>query len=184
MGEPNDITLVTFESKKPQKIKSPSTTMDITLRDGSTHTINANVIPSITGTIYRGPIHIGSLQKGDHFLNQYDLADILPCKRESSTTDLLVVNDYYLDLVLSKKVEVQPGLYLLESKLGWILSGRTSVYAVKKQESNMLVLTYGTDIALETNLFTSVDKSLPVKANLEDLWNLEKIGINDSPVDP
>ena len=63
---------MTFGSKKPQKIKSPSTTIDITLRDGSTLTINANVIPSITGTIYRGPIHIGSLQKGDHFLNQYD----------------------------------------------------------------------------------------------------------------
>ena len=37
---------------------------------------------------------------------------------------------------------------------------------------------------LETNLFTSVDKSLHVKANLEDFWNLETIGINDSPVDP
>ena len=32
MGEPNDITLVTFESKKPQRIKSPSTTIGITLR--------------------------------------------------------------------------------------------------------------------------------------------------------
>ena len=81
-------------------------------------------------------------------------------------------------------MEVQPGLYLLESKLGWILSGRTSEYAVKKQESSMLVLTYGTDIERETNLFTSIDKSLPVKANIEDFWNLETIGINDSPVDP
>ena len=168
MGEPNDISFGTFGSKKPQKIKSPSTTMDITLGDGSTLTINANVILSNTGTIHRGPIHLGSLQKGDRFLNQYDLADTLPCKTESSTIDPLVGNDYYLDLVLSKKVEVQPGLYLLESKLGWILSGGTSEYAVKEQESSMLVLTYRTDIERETNLFTSVDKALPVKANLED----------------
>ena len=160
LGNPNNITLVTFGSKKPQKIKSPSTTMDITLRDGSTLTINANVIPSITRTVYRGPIYLGCLQKADCFLNQYDLADTLPCKGESSTIDLLVRNDYYLDLVLSKKVEIQPVLYRLESNLGWILSGRTSEYAVKKQESSMLVLTYETDIERETHLFTSVDKLL------------------------
>ena len=184
LGKPNNITLVTFGSKKPQKIKSPSTTMDITLRDGSTLTINAKVIPSITRTVYRGPIYLGCLQKADCFLNQYDLADTLPCKGESSTIDLLVGNDYYLDLVISKKVEIQPVLYLLESNLGWILSGRTSEYAVKKQESSMLVLTYETDIERESHLFTSVDKLLPVKANLQDFWNLETIGINDSPVDP
>ena len=89
MGEPNDITIVTFGFKKLQKIKSPSTTIDITLRDGSTLTLKANVIPSITGTIYRGPVHIGSLQKGDHFLNQYDLADTLLCRRESSKLTFL-----------------------------------------------------------------------------------------------
>ena len=85
MGEPNDITLVTFGSKKPQRIKSILTTIGIMLRNGSTLKINANVIPSITGTVFRGPIHLGSLQKGDKFLNQFDLADTLPHQRESST---------------------------------------------------------------------------------------------------
>ena len=47
----------------------------------------------------------------------------------------------------------------------------------------MLVLTYGTDIERETDLFTSADKSLPVKPDLDNFWNLETIGINDSPVD-
>ena len=184
MGEPNDITLVTFGSKKPQRIKSPSTTIGITLRNGSTLQINANVIPSITGTVFRGPIHLGSLQKGDKFLDQFDLADTLPHQRESSTIDILVGNDYYLDLLLSRKVEVQPGLYLLESKLGWLLSGRTSNNDIKRQESSLLVLTYGTDIERETDIFTSADKSLPVKPDLDNFWNLETIGINDSPVDP
>ena len=80
---------------------------------------------------------------------------------------------------------MQPGLYLLASKLGWLLSGRTSQYTNDKQEeTNMLVLTYGTGIESGTNLYTNVDKSLPTKANLEDFWKLETIGINDSPVDP
>ena len=177
MGEPSEITLVT------QKIKSPSTKVNITLRNGHSLQIHANVVPSITGDVYRGPIHAASLQKGDRFLNQFDLADTLPCQRESSTIDILVGNDYYLDLILSKKVEVQPGLYLLESKLGWLLSGRTSENTVKTQESSMLVLTHGTDIERETKIFTNTDKHLPMKPSLEDFWNLETIGINDSPED-
>ena len=48
----------------------------------------------------------------------------------------------------------------------------------------MLVLTYGTDIERETDIFTSADKSLPVKPDLDNFWNLETIGINDSQVDP
>ena len=82
-------------------------------------------------------------------------------------------------------MEVQPGLYLLASKLGWLLSGRTSQYTNDKQEeTNMLILTYGTDMESETNLYTNADRSLPTKANLEDFWKLETIAKDDSPVDP
>ena len=82
-------------------------------------------------------------------------------------------------------MEVQPGLYLLASKLGWLLSGRTFQYTDDKQEeTNMLILTYGTDMESETNLYTNADRSLPTKASLEDFWKLETIGIDDSPVDP
>lgn len=183
LGEVNDITLVTFGSKHPQKIKSPTTTIDITLKDGSLLTITANVIPGITGSTFRGPVHIGSLKDNEHLLSQYTLADTIQYQRESSSIDLLVDNDHYLDLMLSQKVEIMPGLYLLESKLGWILSGRTSELSGKNPEFNMLVLTYGLDIGKETNLYTNVDRSLPVKANLDDFWNLETIGIQDSPVD-
>ena len=48
----------------------------------------------------------------------------------------------------------------------------------------MTVLNYGTYIESQTKPFTNTDRSLPTKANLEDFWKLETIGINDSPVDP
>ena len=38
-------------------------------------------------------------------------------------------------------------------------------------EQNMLVITCGTDVQRETSLFTNVDKSMPVKPNLEVFWN-------------
>lgn len=47
----------------------------------------------------------------------------------------------------------------------------------------MLILTYGTDIPKETSMLSCVDKSLPLKPSVEDFWNLEKIGIKDSPTD-
>ena len=119
----------------------------------------------------------------ENLTRQYSLADTFPHDREITSIELLIGNDFYLDFILPRRVELQSGLYLLDSKLGWILTGRTSEFAVEKQESNMLILTYGTEIETETNLFTEVDKSLPMKANLEDFWRLETIGIHDSAVD-
>ena len=46
--------------------------------------------------------------------------------KETSSVELLIGNDYYLDIILPQNVEVQSELYMLGSKLGWILSGRTS----------------------------------------------------------
>ena len=58
-------------------------------------------------------------------MSRYELADTLLCERESSSVELLICNGYYLDLIQSQKVEVQPGLYLLASNLGWLLSEYT-----------------------------------------------------------
>ena len=113
--------------------------------------------------------------------NEFSLADDLPSKGEISSIDLLIRNDYYLDMILPQKIEIQPGLYMLGSKLGWILSGRTSETIENTTESNMLILTHGKQIHKETTFLTCVDKSLPMKPNLEDFWKLETIGISDSP---
>ena len=53
MGELTELSLVTFGSKKPQRYRTPTTKVDIALKDGSTCTITANVVPSITGNIQR-----------------------------------------------------------------------------------------------------------------------------------
>ncbi|XP_060572066.1 uncharacterized protein LOC132730216 [Ruditapes philippinarum] len=87
---------------------------------------------------------------------------------------MLVGNDYYLDFILCQKIELNPGLFLLGSKLGWYLTGRTS-----DQDSDgpcMLILTHGNN-ATNTSLFADVDSVVPVKPNLEDFWNVESIGI-------
>ena len=47
-------------------------------------------------------------------------------------------------------------------------------------ESNMLILTYGTN-ATKTNVFTSLDDATASKPDLEDFWNTESIGVYDNP---
>ena len=72
---------------------------------------------------------------------------------------------------------------MLGSKLGWILSGRTSENVSNITETGMLILPYGTEIQRESPMLTCADKSLPLKPNMEDFWNIETIGISDSPME-
>ena len=102
--------------------------------------------------------------------NEENLADSFPTEKEETTIELLKGNNYYLDFYLSKRVEVQPGLYMLASKLGWILTGRTTETAEDTPEYNMLILTHSTNTVKETSLLMP-DKSFPTKPNLEDSGN-------------
>ena len=124
------------------------------------------------------------MQNWEYLWKDNVLADALPTKLENSTIDLLIGNDYYLDLILPQKVEIQPGLYMLGSKLGWILAGRTSDTVKTTEEQSLLVVTYGNEIERNTTVFTKTDAALPTKPTLEDFWRLESIGIHDTPRDP
>lgn len=62
----------------------------------------------------------------------------------------------------------------------WILTGRTNELDSGVNETSMLILTYGNDL-LETVLVTDVDAVLPHKRNIQDFWNVETIGILDTP---
>ena len=72
---------------------------------------------------------------------------------------------------------------MLGSKPGWTLSGRTSEIVEKSTESSMQIMTQGKGIDNETTSLACLDKSQPMKPNLEDFWKFESTGINDSPVD-
>ena len=85
--------------------------------------INANVVPQIAESIKRRPVNLNSIDNRKCLWNEFSRADDLPSKREISSIDLLIGKDYYLDIILSQKIEIHPGLYTLGSKLGWILSG-------------------------------------------------------------
>jgi hypothetical protein len=176
-----EIPLCTFGTDKPMIIKAPVITLHLLLKDGSHLTVTANVVPKITGTVYRMPINEEISQNWDYLWKDIPLADSLPREVEASTIELLIGNDYYLDLLLPQKIEVTPGLYLLGSRLGWILTGRMKGDFEQQTEPTMLILTHGSSLKPESALLTFPDYSLPFKENLEHFRNLETTtGIKDS----
>ncbi|XP_028518889.1 uncharacterized protein LOC110251976 [Exaiptasia diaphana] len=124
LGKKEKIRLVTFGQTQSQVINTPTTNLDLPLKDGTTLHLTVNVVPKITGEVHRHPISSQALNS--HLLKDIELADKLPLERQTSNIDLLIGNDYYLDIIEPMRVQLQPGLYLLASGLGWILTGRTS----------------------------------------------------------
>ncbi|CAC5423016.1 unnamed protein product [Mytilus coruscus] len=100
-----EITLVPFGENKPKTLRTTK----------------------ITGSILRRPLQMDVCENMKYLCNSLQLADTLPSGSQTSTIEILVGNDYYLDIILPQKIEIQQGLYLLGSKVGWILTGRSQL---------------------------------------------------------
>lgn len=108
-----DIHLVTFGSVNTKTIRTKSTRFQVRLKDQKYMTITANVVPVISATMQRKAMHFASCEGLKNLVHTVDLADTFPVKDETRQVDLLIGNDYYLDLILPQRIEVQPALYLL-----------------------------------------------------------------------
>ena len=75
-----------------------------------------------------------------------------------------------------------PGLYLLGSKLEWILSGRFGKRAGNESNALMLIFSCPNQTTLEPVLLS--ENSLVLSnQNIDDFWCFENIGIKDPLID-
>ena len=104
-----------------------------------------------------------------------------PSEKEVSTIELLIGSDYYLELKTTEKIELKPGLYLLGSKLGWILSGRFGerVHDVNCPNASMLIFNSPNQTTFKPILLSENPSGFSDQ-NIDDFWHLENIGIKDS----
>jgi hypothetical protein len=174
-----ELNVVTFGNAQSKVLRTSWATLSLKLNNGEYLNIDVNIVPVISGDIQRRSFDFSKVRNFKHIVKSLDLADSLPTQKESTSIDLLIGNDYYLDLILAHKIEVAPGLYLLSSKLGWIISGRAPCCDKKVSDPSMLTLTYRSSI-LPISAFQSIDKVMETKTELEDFWNIEAIGIKDS----
>lgn len=54
---------------------------------------------------------------------EFKLSDTLTKTPQTSFLGLLIGNDYYQDIVQPERRKLEEGLYIINSKSGWILSG-------------------------------------------------------------
>lgn len=152
--------------KIPYEIKSPLVTIEIVTRNNTVKTIHANVVTAIS----QGVTSPQELLRGSPN-ERYPLADDGSL---SDRIDILLGNDYYNTIMSTRKICIGEDLYLVESERGWILSGRMA----DKEVDQLSVLTY-----FQSSCEVGLNQPDPPldNGNIQRLWDLESIGITDSP---
>lgn len=138
------------------------------MKDGSSLHLRVNVVPKITGTLQRACF---DTKKIEHLLKDISLADSIPTSPESASIELLLGNDYYCDIFSGDipMKQVIPGLNLMASKLGWILTGRVKCQEVQSTPSvSMLTYTSSSVSAYFTAQFNAQKPPTEQKPQLEN----------------
>ena len=170
-----ETSVYSFGSTKAKEKTSPVVDLAIKIKAGKTITIKATVTPQITGPLKRVPIQIENQRK---IQKDYPLTDTLPKDIETYTLGLLIGNDYYNDIILDKRKKIQDNLYAINSKLGWIISGKVSSTNDNEKENVMFAIAPASSCLLANiHPMTMERGSTLFEPNTEELWNLETIGI-------
>ena len=165
------LSLTTFGRDEVQHIQANTADLAIHLLNGQRRVITATIVPTITGAVPRTSLPRNIL---NGTLRGLQLADDYSSCTGSADIDILLGNDHYHDLVQPQRRQLSPSLYLLDTHLGWMVSGRlptTTSHALPDPppaDPSLLILSA---------------PSAPAPPPLDDFWRMETIGIEDSPYD-
>ena len=144
--------------RKPTRCKVYQ--FDLTMKNGSLKRIHAYGSDNVVCSVNK---HKFDMKKYP-LLQKVDLAEPLSSNNEMVTIQLLIGSDYYYDIVKHERIEMDGGLMLLDSHLGYIMAGRTE--SASKTIAQCLL----------------TRSSMPESSfDLERFWKLEEIGIKDKP---
>ena len=170
------LAISTFGSNNIKKMTAATAELTVHFLNGRHHVITATIVPTITGKIASTtlPAHVlRNVPPGWQLADNYSTC----AGSEASTIDILLGNDFYHDFVNPHRHQLAPGLYLLDTNLGWMVSGRLTLTSADAQLSTDEPAT--TDPSLLIVPSTSSSDAPP----LDQFWRMETIGISDSPYD-
>ena len=167
-SNPDMLHLATFGNDAVQHISARSADLAVHLADDTTQQVTATVIPTITGNITTAPL---SSKLRASLPADIQLADD-DTTTQPQAIDILVGNDYFQDFILPERRQLRPGLYAVRTRLGWIVSGRTSAQPDTSSPTTTPSLVVMSALpAAQTNT-SPLDKPQP-----ERFWDLETVGI-------
>ena len=177
------LSVSTFGAKNPYDVDTYVVNFNVMTKDNLPLPLHANVVNKITGPIQRGPLQSADLE----FLvsiSSERMADTVPKTSEPVNIDLLIGSDYFWNILGTEKVTLPSSLYLVSSKIGYILTGRYSDpghMGCHQNVSTCFVMTQVNHTVSKVSLFSSSDSSITKSPGIEDFWKLETIGITDLP---
>ena len=184
LGPSESLSIATFGVNQSTLIQCKSSKLLLILKDGSIMPIKVTVIPDITGKLTRTPLSSSDVEFLKESSMKDKLADTLVTNTESFQVDMLLGNDYYFDLLQPRKMDLGNGLFLFQLKLGWVCGGKVTAETEVVSEPSLFVSTVGvspTNIHATTHMLTPVDPPVALKPSIEIFWNLESLGITESP---
>ena len=156
MGPLKTVRLNTFGSVAPNNIPTNETKLSIKHKDGTYKLIYAKVCKTITGPMKRQHLDVG---KYKHIWKELEMVSKIESKNGSYNIDLLIGSDYYEDILKAERIQIDNGLYLVNSSFGWMFSGRY----MDKQEVDVELIMFIEEEVNDVNQF----------------WMLDTIGISD-----
>jgi len=184
-GDEEQLSITTFGSEAVHHVTARTTRLCLHLRDSQSLTITATIVPTITGHMTRTAIPTSVCTQWQHLWAGLHLADSFPAAPTQAPIDILLGSDFYNDVMLPDRREIVPGLYLLQSRLGWVFSGRVRHAQTDVRSSTddpTLLIINQPSLHSSRSLSFEEDPGPPnVKPNLEAFWQLESIGITDCP---
>ncbi|KAI5732054.1 hypothetical protein M8J77_020456 [Diaphorina citri] len=133
--------------------------------------VRAYAVPRITGPL------ASNLRFKQQIQEQFPDVDFAVDTGSDKPADLLIGSDFYYSFVTGQIRHIRDNLCLVQSKLGWIVSGQPSDHCPNQILS---FLTYVSGGENSSSQFTIPDPPLN-DDNIRELWDLEAIGIRDSP---
>ena len=163
------LNVFSFGSETPLRLVPDVVQFALLHKDGSTRTLHAHVLPA-SKTIH--PVQHSSLSAADRAvlinLPADSLADPLPDGASTHAVDLLLGIQYFWDLMSGLPTRLPSGLYLIPSRLGYLLSGNPNPATADSSHAS----------ASDSVVFVCATERVP---DLSEMWSLDSIGISDSP---
>jgi hypothetical protein len=147
------------------------TRLNLATASGSCREIEVIVVPTITAAFTKVAV---PPEVCDKISRNIVMADTVPSSPETVQIEVLLGNNYYSEFLTGERKEVTPGLFLLASEFGWILSGRISEKPTSLGASAIV------------NQVMAMNSAIQMKENpdecLQQLWSLEHIIVaNEDP---
>ena len=163
-----------IQKQKARKITTSLVKLNIKTQKGDDTLIKASIVPQIIIPI--------NIPEQENLMKTNYLVDTLAEQVQTSNLGLLISNDYYQELILGERIQAQDGLYLINSILGRILSGRPTCSNSETPTKNVMFFNMTQTLTLlpqEVHYLSNNSIADIFEPGQEDLWNLDTIGIRE-----